>query len=331
MRIVLIGGSGFVGTRLTPRLLAAGHEVTIADIEPSRDHRDRWRHCDVTDPGAVRAAIAGADAVINLAAVHRDDVRPVERYRRVNVDGAQVVCDAAEAAGIRRMIFASSVAVYGLPGGEPDETAGFDPINEYGRTKAAAEPVYRAWARRSPDRHLVIVRPTVIFGEGNRGNVHNLLQQLISGRFVMVGDGRNRKSMAYVENVAAFFEFVLTLGPGEQVFNYVDKPDLEMNGLMAVVRAHQGRDGDHSLRVPYWIGYGGALVLDAVAWMLRRNFAISSVRVKKFCSTTVFKADRARLAGFVPSVSLQEGLERTLNHEFPREPGRRSVDGEGGE
>ena len=65
--------------------------------------------------------------------------------------------------------------------------------------------VYKDWQSEDPEnRTLIIVRPTVIFGEGNRGNVYNLLNQVASRRFVMFGNGKNIKSMAYVENIAAF-------------------------------------------------------------------------------------------------------------------------------
>ena len=72
---------------------------------------------------------------------------------------------------------------------------------------------------------LVIIRPTVVFGEGNRGNVFNLMNQIAKNRFMMVGSGTNRKSMAYVENVAAFLEYSLSFQSGLHVHNYVDKPD----------------------------------------------------------------------------------------------------------
>jgi len=84
-----------------------------------------------------------------------------------------------------------------------------------------AESVYKEWQQEdTKNRTLAIVRPTVIFGEGHRGNVYNLLNQIFTGRFVMFGDGRNRKSMAYVENVVAFLEHSLSFKPGVHIYNY---------------------------------------------------------------------------------------------------------------
>ena len=91
-----------------------GHDVSIADKVKSRVHPDRSVICDVRDPEAVKRAIAGRDVIYNLAAEHADDVRPISLYDKVNVDGARVVCKAATEAGILRIIFTSSVAIYGF-------------------------------------------------------------------------------------------------------------------------------------------------------------------------------------------------------------------------
>lgn len=82
---------------------------------------------------------------------------------------------------------------------------------------------------------MTIIRPTVVFGEGNRGNVYNLFRQIASGRFVMIGSGNNMKSMAYVENIAARLEHALDQQSTYQVSNYVDKPDFTMNQLVDVI------------------------------------------------------------------------------------------------
>ena len=108
--------------------------------------------------------------------------------------------------------------------------------------KLLAEEVHREWQEEEPTRRsLVIVRPTVVFGERNRGNVYELLRQIMTRRFVMVGSGRNRKSMAYVGNVSAFLVHVLGLGAGTHLFNYVDGPDLSMEELVQTILVALGR------------------------------------------------------------------------------------------
>lgn len=90
---------------------------------------------------------------------------------------------------------------------------------------------------------MTIIRPTVIFGERNRGNVYNLLKQIAGGKFAMVGPGTNYKSMAYVGNIVEFIKFKLkNVTAGYEVYNYVDKPDLNMNQLVAEVEQSLGKN-----------------------------------------------------------------------------------------
>ena len=315
-RIVVVGGSGFIGTRFVSRLLAAGHDVTIADKTPSAGHPALYRACDVRDPAALARAVQGADVVFNLAAEHRDDVQPRSLYDDVNVQGARNLCAALDAAGITRLVFTSSVAVYGFAETERVEDSPLAPFNDYGRTKLEAERVYDAWFARGGGRTLTIVRPTVVFGEGNRGNVYNLVRQLASGLFVMVGPGTNRKSMAYVENVAACLEWSLSHRGGRRLYNYADGPDFDMNALVAVVRASLGRSAKVPVRLPYTVGYGLGRVADVVAAVTRRRLPFSSVRVKKFCANTRIAARRVIDDGFRPPEQLEAALRRWIRAEF---------------
>jgi nucleoside-diphosphate-sugar epimerase len=316
LRIVVFGGSGFIGTRLVARLVRAGHDVQIADVTPSTSFPELAVACDVRDLDQTVKACEGMDVIYNLAAEHADDVSPVERYYKTNVDGARNVCLAAETTGITKMIFTSSVAVFGLPKTELDETAQPKPFNEYGRSKLLAEDVYLDWAREAADRRLTIVRPTVIFGEDNRGNFYNFLKPMASGKFVMIGAGRNRKSVAYVENIAAFLEFVMQFTSRDEVYNYVDPSDMDMNELVVLVKALLGQPARVGIRLPYWFGYGCGLLFDACTRMTGRSLPISAVRVKKFCSNSRFSAKKALETGFVPPVEFREALRRTIQHEF---------------
>jgi nucleoside-diphosphate-sugar epimerase len=316
VRIALVGGSGFIGTYLTARLVSAGHDVRIVDKRRSHTYPELTVEADVRDPAALERALHGCDTLYNLAAEHKDNVLPKALYEEVNVGGARNICSMAGDLGINRIIFTSSVAVYGFAPANTDEEGAMNPFNEYGRTKLRAEGYYHEWQASDPRRSLVIVRPTVVFGPRNRGNVYTLLRQMSSGRFVMVGSGHNVKSMAYVENVAAFLEFLLAAPAGARIYNYVDKPDLDMNSLVQLVRQTLGLSPGFSIRLPYTIGYAGGLLFDVVAAVTRRELPISAIRVKKFCATTQFCSVRLVSTGFVPPVLLKDGLARTIAHEF---------------
>jgi GlcNAc-P-P-Und epimerase len=313
--IDLIGGSGFIGTRLAQRLQDRGKPFRLIDKVGSHRFPEHHQFADVRDTDSLRRSMSGG-AVVNLAAEHRDDVRPLSLYEDVNVQGARNVCQVATEKGARTIVFTSTVALYGFAPPNTDENGAINPFNEYGRTKWEAEQVYREWYETDPaNRTLMILRPTVVFGEQNRGNVYNLLRQIASGRFVMVGSGQNVKSIAYVENIAAFLEYSLSFGPGLYVYNYADKPDFDMNALVATVRQHLGMGKDVRLHIPYTLGMGMGYAYDLAAWVTRRSFRVSSIRVHKFCATTRFATSVAE-TGFEAPVSLEEGLRRTLQHEF---------------
>lgn len=314
--IAVVGGSGFIGTRLCQTLQQAGLPFRIVDKRISETFPGSTVIADVTQVDGLQEALRDCDVIINLAAEHRDDVRPRSLYDEVNVQGARNVCDAADALGIEKILFTSSVAVYGFAPPDTGEDGEISPFNDYGRTKAEAEVIYREWHCTAPEnRTLVIIRPTVVFGERNRGNVYNLLKQIASGVFVMIGDGTNRKSMAYVGNVAAFLRHMVEMPPGVHVCNYVDKPDFDMNSLVMLARSTLNMSNRWLPRLPYAAGYTAGGVFDLLAFISKRTFPVSRIRVRKFCATTQFSS-AAKSYEFQPPYSLQEGLERTLKSEF---------------
>lgn len=317
MRIDVVGGSGFIGSRLCARLARDGrYNVQIIDKVHPAMPLSSYVQADVRSLPELAKAVRTEAALINLAAEHRDDVRPASLYSAVNVTGASNICAVATEKAINTIIFTSSVAVYGAAAAETDESGTIRPINEYGRTKYEAERIFVAWQNEQPEkRKVVIVRPTVVFGEQNRGNVYNLLRQIATGAFVMIGTGSNRKSMAYVENVAAFIEYSLTFSPGIHIYNFVDKPDFTMLALVRRVRETLGKRGDMKFRLPYVIGLLIGLAFDGASRATGKRFAISSLRVKKFCASSVFQSNSAR-TGFTSPVSIDEALTRTIRHEF---------------
>ena len=315
--INIVGGSGFFGSALCQRLDKSQTILfRIVDKKQSLSFPEKVKIADVRNVTDLEDCIEKGAKIINLAAEHRDDVSPVSLYQDVNVNGAVNLCNAARKKNINTIVFTSSVAVYGFAPIGTSESGKIAPFNEYGRTKYEAEQVYKVWQAESPEeRTLVIVRPTVVFGERNRGNVFNLLKQVASGRFVMVGGGQNRKSMAYVENVAAFLEYALTFKPGVHIYNYIDKPDFTMNTLVSHVNRLLGRSAKIRIRLPYILGLMVGNLFDVVAKVTNKKFPISAIRVKKFCANSVYESAVAE-TGFVPPIPLMKAIERTVRYEF---------------
>ncbi len=320
MIINIIGGSGFIGTRLTERLSKKKSNIVyIIDKVLGLSFPSTTSIADIRSINNLNNCISEGAVIINLAAEHRDDITPKSLYYEVNVLGAINTCSCARKKNVNKIIFTSSVAVYGFAPLGTNESGAIAPFNDYGRTKWEAEKVYKEWQLEDPqNRTLVIIRPTVVFGEGNRGNVFNLLRQIALGKFVMIGNGLNRKSMAYVENVAAFLEYSLEFKPGVHIYNYIDKPDFSMNTLVSHVNKILDRSANIKLRLPFSIGLFVGFAFDLIAKITGKKFPISAIRVKKFCASSVYES-AIESTDFVPPVPLLEAIQRTVHFEFTQD------------
>lgn len=313
-KISVIGGAGFVGTNFCEKLSREGKEFEIIDLKVSNRFPDNSKIADVRNYEELENCITG-EVVVLLAAVHRDNVSDKQEYYQTNVKGAENVLKACVKKNVSQIIFTSSVAVYGFASPGIDEQGEINPFNDYGKSKFFAENVISDFVNTG-DRSVVIVRPTVIFGEGNRGNVHNLFQQIALRRFVMIGNGKNKKSIAYIENVVQFLFDCLSLKKGLCVFNYVDTPNLTMNELVSYVRHKFSGKFGVGPRVPFAIGLLIGVLFDTFSFVTKKKFPISAIRVKKFVSHSEFKFNHSNLENFKPSFTIFEGIDRTLESDF---------------
>tara|TARA_B110001450_G_scaffold247378_1_gene262373 strand:- start:1634 stop:2614 length:981 start_codon:yes stop_codon:yes gene_type:complete len=313
MSICIVGGSGFVGSRLISVL--KNSKVYNLDKRKSDFHNNISSIVDIRVESDIKFS-SDTNLVVLLAAEHRDDVSPSSLYYDVNVQGTKNVLNAMDKHGVKNIIFTSSVAVYGLDKINPDESHKHDPFNHYGKSKYEAELVINEWFNQNPkEKSVTIIRPTVIFGERNRGNVYNLLKQVCSEKFLMIGDGLNKKSMAYVGNVVAFIKFLIEeKESGYQVFNYADKPDFNMTELVTSIE-HKMKTKIPKVSIPFWLGMACGYFFDTLSFLSKNKLFLSSVRVKKFCATTQFNSMKAHNL-FEAPYTLREGLNKTLENEF---------------
>lgn len=314
-KVAVIGGSGFVGSRLYQTLDRDGILVEIYDKTASPIVPDKTTICDVADISTFDS-LEDVHTIINLAAVHSDDIKSWEPYFEVNVLGAENICKIARKLNIKNIIFTSSVAIYGFAPPNTDESGDPNYFNDYGKSKYLAEQVYKKWYGESPEeRSLVIIRPTVIFGEGNRGNVYNLFNQINNGRFLMVGSGANTKSMAYVGNVSEFIRHCVSKPAGLHVYNYVDTPELDMNSLVGIARQTCLGARGVGPRIPSSVGLLLGRLCDMFSGVLNVSLPISHIRVQKFLATTSFSSQKM-LDEFNPPYDLVESVITTLDYEF---------------
>ena len=177
-KVAVIGGGGYVGAVLVPRLLEEGYDVVVLDLfiygeEPLADVRANPRLTvikgDVRDQGTVRQAVHGCDAVIHLACISNDPSVELDPQlsQSVNFDSFGPCVKIAKAAGVRRFIFASSGSVYGVSDSpQVTEEHPLVPVSLYNKYKAACEPVL--FAEQCPTFTTVSVRPATICGYSPR-------------------------------------------------------------------------------------------------------------------------------------------------------------------
>ncbi|UCD74941.1 MAG: NAD(P)-dependent oxidoreductase [Phycisphaerales bacterium] len=329
MNICITGGSGFIGRYFYERLRAEGHALIILDlIDPDFDaSAARFVKGDIRDPEALRAALDGCEAVVHLAAAHHDFGIEHDTYFDVNERASQTICDVMDELGVKRIVFYSTVAVYGDAPEPHYEDSPAEPNSPYGASKLAGEAVFRAWTGKGDGRRCLVIRPTVTFGRRNFANMYTLISQIHRGRFLVVGRGVNIKSLSYIENIveATMYLWGKDDLPAFDVFNYIDKPDLTSMEITETVYEALGK-GTPKLRFPMWLVLLMAVPFDLVIALTGKNLPISSARVKKMYSVqTKFEADKVLEAGFQPSVSLKQGI-RSMVEWYVAEGHRLSAD-----
>jgi len=315
MKILVTGSSGFIAGFLIPALQAEGHAVRGIDKrDTGRDFGPEYQfvHGNILDEAKVKEAVRDVDAVIHLAAEHQDFGVSKKLYYEVNGDGTEMLLSAAERAGIDCFVFYSSVAVYGARTEPTMEEMSPAPDGDYGASKLVAEEKLRLWTARESRRRGVIVRPTVIFGPRNLANMYRLISAIDRGRFLMVGDGSNIKSVGYVENLVAFTVRLLErMQPGLEIYNYSDPPHMTSRALANGIARELGkRLPGYSL--PTWLAFGLGRGLDALSGVTGWNLPITGARMKKFTTPTHHLAPAVEKTGFVRPFSLDEGIRKTV-------------------
>lgn len=324
MNVLITGGSGFIGRYFVEALQAApaggagANSVTILDlVKPEWPiGAARFIQGDVRDPDLLARAVPGHDAILHLAAAHHDFGIEKDTYFSVNEHGTKLLCDAADAAGVRNICFYSTVAVYGTAPEPHFEDAAKAPASPYGASKLAGERVLREWTDKGGGRRTLVIRPTVTFGPRNFANMYTLIRQIASGKFLRVGPGVNIKSLSYVENIVAATIFLwhrpVADASGFDVYNYIDKPDLTSGQIAAAIYKALGKK-PLPVTLPLGLAMLAALPFDLAIKLTGKNLPISSARIKKLASTqTKFEADKVLQAGFKPPVNLTTGIERMV-------------------
>jgi dihydroflavonol-4-reductase len=319
-RILVTGGSGFIGSRLALLASQQDHALTVVTAVNNASERAR---CDelltagvtvveasLEDDNALRGALAGHDTVVHLAAAQHEAERPESYFHRVNVEGTRRLLELARGARVRRFVHGSTIGVYGssASGSMLDERSPLSPDNAYGRTKAAAESVVRD---QHADMEYCIVRISETYGPGDM-RLLKLFRGVLSGRYLTVGDGNNEHQLIYVDDLVQGL-LAACVAPAANAATIVlaGTERLTTNAMVAAIGAAVGsrRRVRHAPLWPFLM----------LAYAMERTFAplglkppLHRRRLDFFRKSFRFSPAAAeQLLGFRASTSFADGASRT--------------------
>jgi nucleoside-diphosphate-sugar epimerase len=308
------GGSGFIGGRLIERLVRDG--VRVRALARSDDSADKVRALgaepvrgDLADGPSLERGARGCELVFHAAAELGDWGDPAT-FERVNVGGTRRVLVAAQRAGVRRVVHVGTEAA--LLAGEPlvavDETAPLRPDSPalYSATKARAE----LEVLTAPHSIETVVRPRFVWGPGDGTLLPALVEQVRSGRFAWIGDGRHLTATTHVDNTVEGLVLAATRGADRGVWFVTDGDPIPFREMVERLLATQGIEvPDRSVPAPVARALAGAgerlwrtLPLPGRPPLTRFALWIASLE------TTIDDSRAERELGYAPVISRDRGL-----------------------
>jgi len=311
-RVLITGGSGFIGTNLVAAWRARGAEVLNLDIAPPRDphHGPLWARLDIRERDALGRAIAdfAPDLVFHMAARTDLEGRRLDDYA-ANVAGVANLLAALAATPVPKAVFASTMLVcrYGrIPAGDDD----YCPDTRYGESKAIGERLIR---EAGLDGHWLIVRPTSIWGPWFDAPYRGFFQAVAKGRYVHPGGADVTKALGYVGNLVHILDR-LVAAPAERTrartFYIADYPPVRLSQWAeAVRRACEARP---IRTAPLWALEAAAAAGDAAKALGWRAPPLTRFRLRNMTTASEFDmTEVAALAGPLP-FDLDAGARETV-------------------
>lgn len=325
-QIVIFGGTGFIGTHTAQRLLQEMdvEQVTLVDIRPPREERytaplqaalrsgkARFVHHDIREPAPLNL-LPKADLIFNFAAVHREPGHQPREYYETNLLGATHVCAYASAVNCNHIVFTSSISPYEVSEDSKHEDSLPVPETPYGGSKLVAEKMHSAWQTSSPGRKLLIVRPGVVFGPGEGGNVSRLIHSLTKGYFVYMGNKETRKAGGYVKELTNMFLFGIDHqnknGEGVTLLNFSVNPTPTLTQYVEAIRKVGGIKRA-PLSIPRGLLLGISYPVDFVANLFRIKQPISPTRIRKLYRSTNIEPRRLQELGYTYQYTLEQAFK----------------------
>jgi len=322
MRVLVLGGTGFIGRHLVERLANNGFDVVV----PVR--RESSRKClptgplkvveaDLLQPGSLDGLMEGIDTVFHLAAIRGSGWSlGDEDVYRVNVGITKNLMKSAASQTVKHCIYVSSVSVYGHPSNVlVGEEYPCSPVTRYGQTKYESEKLVKEFQRRGKISSTII-RPVITYGPGDTwGMVAKLISLINSNKYLTIGDGENRVHLIYIDDLIDGLMFVLnTRAAWGRTYILAGEEPITINRLVGIISALLGKRVIN-LHIPIWFARLAAHFMKFSYRLLaiHNEPLVTLDKIDIMCRDRAFDLKRAKEdLRFAPKVGYEEGIERTV-------------------
>jgi dihydroflavonol-4-reductase len=322
MRILITGGTGFIGTNLALDYVRSGHEVhviskeaTPTEVENAADLKKvgvTVVRGNITDHGLLDGCCKDVDVVHHIAAAMREANIPDSEFWNVNLESTRRLLESARKHEVQRFVYCSSIGAIGKTPEKPaNEESPCKPEDIYQKTKKAAEELCLEF-QRTHDFPLSIVRPAEVYGPRDR-RLLKLFKAIKHGKFAMIGAGRNEHHLVYIDDMVLGFKLAAEQPSAiGQVFIIAGEEPIALNDLVQLVAKTLGV-APPKLRIPLLPIQIVATITEGVCKPLRIQPPIYRRRVDFFRSDFSFSIKKAKeVLNYQPQFDNKTGVRRTM-------------------
>lgn len=316
MNILITGSSGFIANHLFQEL---SHKNIIFGIDLKKSTNTKII-CDVRNKLENKKLPKRIDLIINLAAIHREPGHKPNEYFDTNILGAENITHFAEQVNCNHIIFTSSISLYGIEDKLKDEDTVPCPNTAYGSSKLAAEKIHIAWQNRDKNKRLLtIVRPGVVFGKGEGGNMSRLVKLIHKNFFFYMGNKETRKAGIYVKELGnqilwAHEKQIKNKLPKIALFNATMWPNPSISDYVNNVKS-AANIKRFVPNVPYWFLMTFGFIFEFLFKVIEKQNPFSPVRLRKLVRTNLIKPTFLLKNKYKPVYTLKSALEDWKNED----------------
>lgn len=320
--VLVIGGSGFIGSHLAERLCLKGYKVAVlvrknSDTKFLKSLGVELRLGDLLEPNSLMGVFSGVDTVFGVVNVKPAGKSPKEYEKelyRLHIDGTRNLIKACKVNNVRRLIYFSSVAAIGYQKGVNfyDESSRENPIDAYGKAKLGAEKILNE-VSKNKEMDITILRPPGVFGEKGLGALKKIIFFVEKKCVPVMGKGENRQSLTYVGNIVnqAIFLAESSDSIAKTYITSDDRP-YSVNELIGTV-AKVMNVRPLKIHIPIWLTMFSVSALNSLGKIFLKRELINKESIVAISSERIFNGSRIfKELGYKQEYDLTAGITRTI-------------------